>query len=97
VNTLGDNIIQRGAPNKLISDRAQVIISNKVADILRTLCIATGRVNAISSIIIQQNDVTKRLRTAPIVFLIALVPCLCLAIMSSVYLLSTQSRLQHEY
>jgi hypothetical protein len=40
VNTLEDNIIQRGAPNKLISDRAQVIISNKVADILRTLCIA---------------------------------------------------------
>jgi hypothetical protein len=40
VNTLEDNIIQRGAPNKLISDSAQVIVSNKVADILRTLCIA---------------------------------------------------------
>ena len=39
VNTLEDNIIQQGAPNKLISDRAQVLISNKVEDILRTLCI----------------------------------------------------------
>jgi hypothetical protein len=39
VNTLEDNITQRGAPHKLISDSAQVIISNKVQDILRTLCI----------------------------------------------------------
>jgi hypothetical protein len=39
INTLEDNIIQRGAPNKLISDRAQVIVSNKVLDILRTYCI----------------------------------------------------------
>jgi hypothetical protein len=29
-NTLEDNIIQRGAPNRLLSDRGQVIISNKV-------------------------------------------------------------------
>jgi hypothetical protein len=40
VNTLEDNIIKRGAPNKLIRDRAQVIIINKATDILRTLCIA---------------------------------------------------------
>jgi hypothetical protein len=39
VNTLEDNIIDCGAPHKLISDRAQVIISNKIIDILRTLCI----------------------------------------------------------
>ena len=39
VNTLEDNIIQRGAPNKLVSDRAKVIISNKIEEILRTLCI----------------------------------------------------------
>jgi hypothetical protein len=39
INTLEDNIIQRGAPHKLISDSAQVIISNKVQDILRNLCI----------------------------------------------------------
>jgi hypothetical protein len=40
VNTLEDNIRQRGAPTKLISDRAQVEISTKVLDILRTLCIS---------------------------------------------------------
>jgi hypothetical protein len=36
VNTLQDNIIQRGAPLKLLSDRGQAIVSHKVADILRT-------------------------------------------------------------
>jgi len=39
VNTLEDNIRQWGAPTKLISDSAQVEISNKVQDILRALCI----------------------------------------------------------
>ena len=39
VNTLEDNIRKRGAPNMLISDRAQVEIGTKVQDILRTLCI----------------------------------------------------------
>jgi hypothetical protein len=34
VNTLEDNIIQRGAPLKLISDHGQAIVSHKVADIL---------------------------------------------------------------
>jgi hypothetical protein len=38
-NTLEDNIIQRGAPNRLLSDRGQAIISNKVEDILCTFCI----------------------------------------------------------
>jgi hypothetical protein len=38
-NTLEDNIIQRGAPLKLISDRGQAIISDKVADILCSFCI----------------------------------------------------------
>jgi hypothetical protein len=33
-NNLEDNIIQRGAPNRLLSDRGQAIISNKVEDIL---------------------------------------------------------------
>jgi hypothetical protein len=41
VNTLEDNIIQRGAPNRLLSGRSQAIISNKVEDILRTLSIAS--------------------------------------------------------
>jgi len=39
VNTLEDNIRERGAPTKLVSDRAQVEISEKVQDILRTLFI----------------------------------------------------------
>jgi hypothetical protein len=39
VNTLQDNIRQRGAPTRLISDRAQAKISNKVKDILRALII----------------------------------------------------------
>jgi hypothetical protein len=38
-NTLEDTIIQRGAPNCLLSDRGQAIISHKVKDILRTFCI----------------------------------------------------------
>ena len=39
VNTLQDIIRSRGAPTKLISDSAQVEISNKVQDILRYLFI----------------------------------------------------------
>jgi len=41
VNTLEDNICDHGAPNKLISDRAQVEISKKVQDILCTLFIGS--------------------------------------------------------
>ena len=40
VNVLLDNIRHRGAMTKLISDRAQVEISNKVQDILRNLMIS---------------------------------------------------------
>jgi hypothetical protein len=40
VNTLEDNIREGGAMSKLISDRAQVEISNKVTDILRALFIS---------------------------------------------------------
>jgi hypothetical protein len=40
VNTLQDNIRKRGAMDKLISDRAQVEISERVKDILRALVIA---------------------------------------------------------
>jgi hypothetical protein len=39
VNTLEDNIIQSGAPLKLISDRGQALVSHKVTDILCTFCI----------------------------------------------------------
>ena len=41
INTLEDNIRERGAPTKLISDRAQVEISNKVLDMLRVLFVAS--------------------------------------------------------
>jgi hypothetical protein len=37
--TLKGNIIQRGAPNHLLSNRGQAIISNKVADMRSTFCI----------------------------------------------------------
>jgi hypothetical protein len=39
INTLEDNITNRGAPHKLLSNSTQVLISNKVQDILRNLCI----------------------------------------------------------
>jgi hypothetical protein len=41
VNTLLDNITQRGTPTKLISDRAQVEISERVKQVLRPLHIST--------------------------------------------------------
>jgi hypothetical protein len=60
VNTLEDNIIQRGAPNKLISDRAQVLISNKVVDILRNLCIGSWQSEPHQQ---QQNPAERRFQT----------------------------------
>ena len=39
INTLNDVIRKRGAMDKLVSDRAQVEISDKVRDVLRHLCI----------------------------------------------------------
>ena len=41
VNTLQDNIRERGAPTRLISDSAQVEISSRVKDILRYLMIGS--------------------------------------------------------
>jgi hypothetical protein len=41
VNNLEDDITYRGAPHKLMSDSAQVIIDSKVQDILCTLCITS--------------------------------------------------------
>jgi hypothetical protein len=38
-NTLEDTIIHQGAPNRLLSDRGQSLISQKVEDILCTFCI----------------------------------------------------------
>jgi hypothetical protein len=39
INTLEDNITTRGAPHKLLHNSAQVLICNKVQDILRNICI----------------------------------------------------------
>jgi len=39
VNTLEDNIRQRGAMDKLISDGAQAELSDRAKDVLRALCI----------------------------------------------------------
>jgi hypothetical protein len=60
VNTLEDNIRQRGAPNKLISDRAQVEVSNKVLDILRTLFISAWQSEPHQQ---QQNPAERRIQT----------------------------------
>ena len=60
VNTLEDNIRYRGAPTKLISDRAQVEISNKVLDILRTLCIGDWQSEPHQQ---QQNPAERRFQT----------------------------------
>jgi len=57
VNTLEDNIRQRGAPTKLISDSAQVEISNKVQDILRALCIGNWQSEPYQQ---QQNPAERR-------------------------------------
>ena len=60
VNTLEDNIRQRGAPNKLISDRAQVEISNKVLGILRALVIGDWQSEPHQQ---QQNPAERRYQT----------------------------------
>ncbi len=48
------------APNKLISDRAQVLISNKIVDILRTLCISSWQSEPHQQ---QQNPAERRYQT----------------------------------
>jgi hypothetical protein len=60
VNILEDNITQRGAPSNLISDHAQVNISNKVHDILRTLCIESCQSETYQQ---QQNPAERRYQT----------------------------------
>ena len=43
VNTLEENIRKQEAMNKLVSDSAEVEISNTVLDVLRTLCIGSWK------------------------------------------------------
>jgi hypothetical protein len=74
ITTLEDNITHRGAPHKLISDSAQVIVSNKVQDILRTYVSAAGKANHISNTKMLLNDVTRLSSEPLIVSLIVLVP-----------------------
>jgi hypothetical protein len=60
INTLEDNIRERGAPTKLISDRAQVEISEKVKSILRTLFIGEWQSEPHQQ---QQNPAERRYQT----------------------------------
>ena len=60
INTLEDNIRERGAPTKLISDRAQVEISNKVLNILRSLFVKSWQSEPHQQ---QQNPVERRWQT----------------------------------
>ena len=60
VNTLEDNIRTRGAPNKLISDRAQVEISKKIHDILRAYSIGNWQSEPHQQ---QQNPAERRYQT----------------------------------
>jgi uncharacterized membrane protein YhaH (DUF805 family) len=59
-NTLEDNLTYRGAPHKLISDSAQIIIGNKVQDILRTLCIPSCQSEPYQQ---QQSPAAQRYQT----------------------------------
>ena len=60
VNTLEDNIRQRGAMNKLVSDRAQVEISNRVQNLLRALIITSWQSEAYQQ---NQNPCERRWKT----------------------------------
>ena len=60
VNTLEDNIRRRGAPSRLLSDRAQVEISKKVVDILRALCIGDWQSEPHKQ---HQNPAERRIQT----------------------------------
>ena len=60
VNTRLDNIVDRGAPTKLISDRAQVEISNKVLDVLRNLIIGSWQSSPHNQ---HQNPAERRYQT----------------------------------
>jgi hypothetical protein len=73
-NTLDDTIIQQGAPNRLLSDRGQAIISHKVEDILQTFCIDKwqSEPHQPPPESILQNDDTRPLRTLLIASLIVL-------------------------
>jgi hypothetical protein len=59
VNTLLDNITQRGAPTKLISNCAQVEISEHVKWVLRPYTFPLGKASHINSIRTLPNTSTR--------------------------------------
>jgi hypothetical protein len=59
INTMEDNITNRGAPHKLLSNSSQVLISNKVQDILCSLCIKSWQSKPHQ----QQNPAERRYQT----------------------------------
>ena len=61
INTLEDNIRERGAMSKLISDCAQVEMSRRVLDILRSLCISGWQSEPHQQ---HQNPAERRYQTA---------------------------------
>ena len=60
VNTLEDNIRERGAMSKLVSDCAQVELSNRVLDVLRALCISNWQSEPHQQ---HQNPAERRFQT----------------------------------
>ncbi len=60
INTLEDNIRERGAPTRRLSDRAQVEISKAVLNILRTFCIDSWQSEPKNQ---QQNFAERRFQT----------------------------------
>lgn len=60
INTLEDNIRERGACTRLLSDRAQVEISKAVQNVLRTFCIGSWQSEPHQQ---QQNPAERRFQT----------------------------------
>jgi len=68
VNTLEDNIRKRGAMDKLVSDRAQAEISNKVLDIVRNYFIDTWQSKPHHEHQNPCEDVTQQSNSTPMLF-----------------------------
>ena len=66
INTLRDMIRKRGAMDKLISDRAQAEVSNKVKDILRHMCIKGWQSKPCTNIKMRLKENIKTSRKIPI-------------------------------
>ena len=60
VNTLEDNIRERGAMSKLISHCAQVELSKRVLDVIRSLCISSWQSEPHQQ---HQNPAERRFQT----------------------------------